>query len=210
MGEHPPNGYREGLLSSSNKQCVCLRVELTRGGDENPLNSAVLDETSQPAPGRLSNVVTGERTWAGTSCGRCATGWRPRSPTSAASTPTPPRSWADRQGDRHRGARRRLGGAADRQPRRAGPRLPPGPRREKVEAGLRKAQGLRWGWAKRQREIAEQQRQLQAITEDQGRPRANPREVPRSSPLHKRYLDQDVLAGGQLPSRPRSLSWTRR
>ena len=81
---------------------------------------------------------------------------------------------------------------------------------EKVKEGLRKAQELRWEWARTQREIAEQQRQLQAVTEDQGRLRANLREVPQSSPLHRRYLDQDVLAGGQLPSRPRSLSWTRR
>ena len=54
----------------------------------------------------------------------------------------------------------------------------------------KKAQGLRWEWARAQREIAEQQRQLQAITEDQARLRANLREVPQSSPLHKRYLDK--------------------
>jgi hypothetical protein len=36
----------------------------------------------------------------------------------------------------------------------------------------------------------EQQRQLQAITEDQARLRANLREVPQSSPLHRRYLDK--------------------
>ena len=61
---------------------------------------------------------------------------------------------------------------------------------EKVKAGLKKAQELRWDWAKTQREIGEQQRQLQAITEDQTRLRANLREVPQSSPLHKRYLDK--------------------
>ena len=61
---------------------------------------------------------------------------------------------------------------------------------EKVKEGLKKAQGLRWEWGKTQREIAEQQRQLQAITEDQTRLRANLREVPQSSPLHKRYLDK--------------------
>jgi hypothetical protein len=60
----------------------------------------------------------------------------------------------------------------------------------KVKEGLKKAQGLRWEWAKTQREVAEQQRQLQAITEDQTRLRANLREVPQSSPLHKRYLDK--------------------
>jgi hypothetical protein len=61
---------------------------------------------------------------------------------------------------------------------------------EKVKAGLRKAQELRWEWGKTQREVAEQQRQLQAITEDQTRLRANLREVLQSSPLHKRYLDK--------------------
>jgi hypothetical protein len=45
-------------------------------------------------------------------------------------------------------------------------------------------------WARTQREVGEQQRQLQAITEDQGRLRANLREVPQSSPLHKRYLEK--------------------
>jgi hypothetical protein len=60
----------------------------------------------------------------------------------------------------------------------------------KVKEGLKKAQGLRWEWARTQREVGEQQRQLQAITEDQTRLRANLREVPQSSPLHKRYLDK--------------------
>ena len=60
----------------------------------------------------------------------------------------------------------------------------------KVKEGLQKAQELRWEWARTQREIAEQQRQLQAITEDQTRLRANLREVPQPSPLHKRYLDK--------------------
>ena len=61
---------------------------------------------------------------------------------------------------------------------------------EKVKEGLKKAQELRWEWARTQREIAEQQRQLQAVTEDQTRLRANLREVPQSSPLHKRYLEK--------------------
>jgi hypothetical protein len=60
----------------------------------------------------------------------------------------------------------------------------------KVKAGLRKAQGLRWEWGKTQREVGEQQRQLQAITEDQTRLRANLREVPQTSPLPRRYLDK--------------------
>jgi hypothetical protein len=60
---------------------------------------------------------------------------------------------------------------------------------EKVKEGLQKAQELRWEWGKTQREIGEQ-RQLQAVTEDQGRLRANLREVPQSSELHKRYLEK--------------------
>ena len=40
-----------------------------------------------------------------------------------------------------------------------------------------------------QREVGER-RQLQAVAEDQTRLRADLREVPQSSPLHKRYLDK--------------------
>ncbi|HZY87333.1 MAG TPA: hypothetical protein VFE78_21030 [Gemmataceae bacterium] len=60
----------------------------------------------------------------------------------------------------------------------------------RVKEGLKKAMELRWEWGKTQREIGEQQRQLQTIAEDQGRLRANLREVPQSSPLHKRYLEK--------------------
>ena len=54
---------------------------------------------------------------------------------------------------------------------------------DKVKEGLRKAQELRWEWARTQREVGEQQRQLQAVTEDQTRRRANlrPRGGPSSS-----------------------------
>jgi hypothetical protein len=61
---------------------------------------------------------------------------------------------------------------------------------DKVKAGLKKAQELRWDWARTQREVGELQRQLQAVAEGQGRLRANLREVPQSSPLHKRYLEK--------------------
>ena len=57
-----------------------------------------------------------------------------------------------------------------------------------VKEDLRKAQGLRREWAGARREAGE--RQLQAITEDQTRLRADLREVPQSSPLHQRYLDK--------------------
>jgi hypothetical protein len=59
-----------------------------------------------------------------------------------------------------------------------------------VKEDLRKAQGLRREWARAQREAGERRRQLQAVAEDQTRPRANPREVPQPSPLHQRYLDK--------------------
>jgi hypothetical protein len=49
---------------------------------------------------------------------------------------------------------------------------------------------LRWEWGKAQREVGERQRQPQAVTEDQSRLRANLREVPQTSPLHRRYLDK--------------------
>jgi hypothetical protein len=59
-----------------------------------------------------------------------------------------------------------------------------------VKEGLTKAQALRGELAKTQRDIGAQKEQLKAVTEDQGRLRANLREVPQSSPLHKRYLDK--------------------
>jgi hypothetical protein len=61
---------------------------------------------------------------------------------------------------------------------------------DKVKAGLKKAQEMRWAWAKTQADLGEQKRQVQELTQDQGRLRANLREVPQSSPLHKRYLDK--------------------
>jgi hypothetical protein len=61
---------------------------------------------------------------------------------------------------------------------------------DKAKAGLKRAQGLRWEWARAQREAGERQRQLQAVAEDQARLRADLREVPQSSPLHRRYLDK--------------------
>jgi hypothetical protein len=61
---------------------------------------------------------------------------------------------------------------------------------KKVKEGLKRAQPLRRECARAQREAGEQQRQLQAVAEDQTRLRANLREVPQTSPLHKRYLDK--------------------
>jgi hypothetical protein len=58
----------------------------------------------------------------------------------------------------------------------------------KVKAGLTKTLELRWEVAKTQREIAELERQLNAITDDQARLRANLREMPTTAAAYKRYL----------------------
>jgi hypothetical protein len=60
----------------------------------------------------------------------------------------------------------------------------------KVKEGLKEAMALRWATEKTRREIAEMQRQLSTITEDQKRIRANLRETPSSSTAHKRYLEK--------------------
>jgi hypothetical protein len=60
----------------------------------------------------------------------------------------------------------------------------------KVKEGLKQAMTLRWAMEKTRREIAELQRQLSTITEDQKRIRANLRETPSSSAAHKRYLEK--------------------
>jgi hypothetical protein len=61
---------------------------------------------------------------------------------------------------------------------------------EKVKDGLKQAMALRLEVAKTKREIAEQQRQLTTITEDQGRLRANLREMPSTAQAYKRYLEK--------------------
>jgi hypothetical protein len=60
----------------------------------------------------------------------------------------------------------------------------------KVKEGLKEAMALRWATEKTRREIAEMQRQLGTITEDQKRIRANLRETPSTSAAHKRYLEK--------------------
>jgi hypothetical protein len=61
---------------------------------------------------------------------------------------------------------------------------------EKVKAGLRKALELRGALARTQREVAELERQLKVITEDQARLRANLKETPPTAKAHQRYLDK--------------------
>jgi hypothetical protein len=59
---------------------------------------------------------------------------------------------------------------------------------KKVKEGLQRALELRWQLEKTRREIGELQRQLQTITEDQARVRANIDKVPVNSDVHKRYV----------------------
>jgi hypothetical protein len=59
-----------------------------------------------------------------------------------------------------------------------------------VSDKVKKAQGLRREWARAQREVGGRQRQLQAVAEGQARLRANLREVPQPSPLHRGYPDK--------------------
>jgi hypothetical protein len=68
----------------------------------------------------------------------------------------------------------------------------------KLKEGLKKAQGLRREWGKTQREAGERRRQLQAVAEGQGRLRADLREVPQPSPLHRRYLGQLGRQAGEV------------
>src|SRR5207248_1680626 len=58
----------------------------------------------------------------------------------------------------------------------------------KVKAALTKALQLRGKLAATQREIAQQERQLKVITDDQERLRKNLREVPPAAEAYKRYL----------------------
>jgi hypothetical protein len=59
-----------------------------------------------------------------------------------------------------------------------------------VKKGLQRALDLRWAVARTRREIAELQRQLNTITQDQGRLRANLKEMPSTAKAYKRYLEK--------------------
>ena len=61
---------------------------------------------------------------------------------------------------------------------------------KKVQDGLKQAMSLRWATEKTTREIGEMQRQLNTITEDQTRMRANLKETPSTAKIYKRYLDK--------------------
>ena len=55
---------------------------------------------------------------------------------------------------------------------------------------FQKAMALRWDLSKTQREVAEQQKQLSTIVQDQTRLRANLREMPSTAKAYKRYLEK--------------------
>jgi hypothetical protein len=59
---------------------------------------------------------------------------------------------------------------------------------DKVKAGLQKAMELRWEMSKTQREIAELQRQLETIRQDQPRLRSNLKELPQTSEAFQRIV----------------------
>ena len=60
----------------------------------------------------------------------------------------------------------------------------------KVKHGLEEAMKLRWEMAKTQREMQELQRQLQTITNDQVRLRANLKETPATAAVYKKYVEK--------------------
>src|SRR5262249_58738145 len=60
----------------------------------------------------------------------------------------------------------------------------------KVKAALEETMKLRWEVAKTQRDVAEVERQLKVITDDQSRLRANLREMPHTAAAYKRYLEK--------------------
>jgi hypothetical protein len=60
----------------------------------------------------------------------------------------------------------------------------------KVKEGLKQALELRGQWARTQREIQEQERQLKTITDDQARLRLNLKEMPATAAAYKRYLEK--------------------
>jgi septal ring factor EnvC (AmiA/AmiB activator) len=68
----------------------------------------------------------------------------------------------------------------------------------KVKAALQKAIELRTTWAKTQQDLGQVQKQLKDITDDQGRLRANMKELPQSSPLFKKYLEKLEKQEGEV------------
>ena len=61
---------------------------------------------------------------------------------------------------------------------------------EKMKAGLKQMMELRWTLEKTRREINEQRKQLNVITNDQQCLRANLKEMPSTAKAYKRYLEK--------------------
>src|SRR5579884_2672683 len=70
----------------------------------------------------------------------------------------------------------------------------------KVKAALEETMKLRYEVARTQRDLAEQERQLKVITDDQARLRANLREMPQTAAASKRYLEKFDLQESQIES----------
>ncbi len=68
----------------------------------------------------------------------------------------------------------------------------------KVKAALQKAIELRTTWAKTQQDLGQVQKQLKDITDDQGRLRANMKELPQSSAIYKKYLEKFEKQEGEI------------
>jgi hypothetical protein len=68
----------------------------------------------------------------------------------------------------------------------------------KLKTALNQAIALRWELSKTQREIAELERQLKVITDDQARLRANLKEMPSTAAAYKRYLEKFDLQETQI------------
>jgi septal ring factor EnvC (AmiA/AmiB activator) len=68
----------------------------------------------------------------------------------------------------------------------------------KVKEGLDNAMKFRWAVSKTQRDIQELQRQLNVITNDQIRLRANLKEMPATAAAYKRYLEKFDLQETQI------------
>jgi hypothetical protein len=69
---------------------------------------------------------------------------------------------------------------------------------EKVKTALQKAIELRGTWAKTQQDLAQLQKQLKDITDDQVRLRANIKELPSTSPVYKKCLDKFEKQEGEI------------
>jgi septal ring factor EnvC (AmiA/AmiB activator) len=69
---------------------------------------------------------------------------------------------------------------------------------DKVKAALQKAIELKTTLSKTQQDLAQVQKQLKEITDDQVRLRANIKELPSTSSVYKKYLEKFEKQEGQI------------